>query len=255
MPVAAAAEDDLFYDRSDAEAGPALILVHGSGGDHTHWPEGLRRHGKMRVFTPDLPGHGRSAGAGRTRVEEYARVIDRFARTLGVGTAAVAGHSLGGAVALTLALMQPGWLSGVLLVGTGARLRVHPQILEGLSTAFAETIGQICDLSFGPEAPEDLIAQVRRQLMGNDPRVIQGDYQACDHFDVMGRVGGITCPALVISATDDRMTPVKYGEYLCRQIPGAAFARIEGAGHMMALEKPDAVIDAVAGFMGISPGR
>lgn len=255
MPVVALADASVFYERSDARTGPALILVHGSGGDHTHWPEALRRHEKMRVFTPDLPGHGRSTGSGRNSVEGYARVIDRFARALGIGTAAVAGHSLGGAVALTLALMKPEWLSGVLLVGTGARLRVHPQILEGLSTAFAETIGQICGLSFGPEAPEDLIARVRSRLMGNDPQVIHGDYLACDRFDAMQRIGNITCPTLVISATDDRMTPLKYGEYLCQRISGAAFARIEGAGHMMALEKPHAVITAVAGFMGISTGR
>ncbi|WP_373501694.1 alpha/beta fold hydrolase [Desulfococcus sp.] len=255
MPVAVMEEEAVFYDRSDAETGPALILVHGSGGDHTHWPEGLRHHDAMQVFAPDLPGHGRSTGAARETVEAYARVIDRFARTLGIGRAAVAGHSLGGAVALTLALMKPDWLSGILLVGTGARLRVHPRILEGLSASFEETVGMICDLSFGPEAPASVVADVQSQLMGNDPRVVQGDYRACDRFDGMGGIGGIACPTLVISAADDRMTPVKYGEFLHQRIPGATFALIESAGHMMALEKPEAVIAAVAGFMGIPRER
>ena len=81
------------------------------------------------------------------------------------------------------------------------------------------------------------------------------DYLACDGFDSMDRISGITFPTLVISATQDRMTPVKYGEYLHQRIPGAAFTLIEHAGHMMAIEKPDAVTAAVALFLGISPER
>lgn len=252
MPVATMDEGAVYYDQSDARTGPALILVHGSGGDHTHWPEGLRRHERLRVFAPDMPGHGRTAGTGYRTVAAYADVIDRFAGKLGIEKAAVAGHSLGGAVALTLALMRPAWLSRIILVGTGARLRVLPRILDGLASAFEETVELILSGLFGPETSPSVIADARRQLLENSPRVIQGDYLACDRFDIMDRIGEIACPTLVISATDDQLTPVKYGEYLHQRIPGAEFALIEGAGHMMAIEKPDAVIAAVAGFMGIS---
>lgn len=252
MPVAVMDDDAVFYDRSKAETGPALILVHGSGGDHTHWPEGLRHHEGIRVFAPDMPGHGRSPGTGCRTVEAYARFIDRFAGKLGIEKAAVVGHSLGGAVALTLALMKPQWLSRIVLLGTGARLRVRPQIIDGLVAAFEDTIELICSQVFGPETSPSVIADARKQLLQNSPRVIQGDYLACDRFDSMDRIGDIACPTLVISATDDQLTPVKYGAYLYQQIPGAEFTIIEHAGHMMAIEKPDAVIAAVTRFMGIS---
>ncbi len=150
---------------------------------------------------------------------------------------------------MTLALMKPGWLSGIILVGTGARLRVDPRITGGLADAFEETVDRICDMAFGPAAPASVIARVKRQLLGNAPAVIRGDYLACDRFDVMDRIGGIVCPTMVVSAGNDRMTPVKYGEYLHQRISGSTFAVIDGAGHMMAVEKPDAVIAAVAGFM------
>ncbi|MGD9876739.1 alpha/beta fold hydrolase [Desulfococcus sp.] len=251
MPVTAVDKKMLYYDRSDSETGPALILVHGSGGDHTHWPEGLRHHRGIRVYTPDLPGHGRSSGVGCTSVEAYADVIDRFARSLGIEKAAVAGHSLGGAVALTLAIRKPGWLNGAILVGTGARLRVLPKIIDGFENAFEETIDMICRQSIGPRASASLKAALQHQMLHNEPDVISGDYLACDHFDVMDDIGNIDCPALVISATDDRMTPVKYGQYLSRHIPGATFALIEGAGHMMAVEKPEALIAEVVRFLGI----
>lgn len=255
MPVAVMDDDAVFYDRSKAETGPALILVHGSGGDHTHWPEKLRHHEGIRVFAPDMPGHGRSSGSGCRTVKAYADFIDRFAGTVGLEKAAVAGHSLGGAVTLTLGLVKPQWLSRIVLVGTGARLRVQPQIIDGLLNAFEDTVEVICSQAFGPETSPSLIADARKQLLQNTPRVIQGDYLACDGFDSMDRIGGIALPTLVISATEDLMTPVKYGEYLHQQIPGAEFTLIEHAGHMMAVEKPDAVTAAVAQFLGISPVR
>ena len=251
MPVVMMDEGAVYYDRSKAETGPVLVLVHGSGGDHTHWPEGLRHHHGMRVFAPDMPGHGRSAGTGCESVEDYADVIDRFVGNLGIEKAAVAGHSLGGAVAMTLALMRPEWLSGIILVGTGARLRVHPKILDGLTTAFEDTVEVILGALFGPETPPSAVTAVRRQLRENTPRIIHGDYLACDRFDIMERMGEIVCPTRVISATDDRLTPLKYGEYLRQGIPGARFTLIEGAGHMMAIEKPNAVTNAVTRFLGV----
>jgi|GEM_PF-5576187 len=96
------------------------------------------------------------------------------------------------------------------------------------------------------------MAALQHQLPCNAPDVIEGDYRACDRFDVMERIGSIDCPVLVISATDDRMMPAKHGPHLSGQIPGVAFALIEGAGHMMAVEKPDALIAEMIRFLGVT---
>jgi len=78
-----------------------------------------------------------------------------------------------------------------------------------------------------------------------NPRVVWGDFAACDRFDIRERVGEITAPTLVITGSEDRMTPPKFGQWLAERIPGARFVLVEGAGHMVMLEKPDQVASAV----------
>jgi pimeloyl-ACP methyl ester carboxylesterase len=86
--------------------------------------------------------------------------------------------------------------------------------------------------------------------MLNTPlKVIHGDYNACNQFDIIDKVDEITLPAMVISGTADNLTPVKYGEYLCKNIPAAKHSIIKDAGHMMALEKPEEFIEIIVEFL------
>jgi pimeloyl-ACP methyl ester carboxylesterase len=82
-----------------------------------------------------------------------------------------------------------------------------------------------------------------------EAKVIYGDYSACNQFDIMEKAGEISLPTLVVSGTADKLTPVKYGEYLCQQIPGAQHYIIKQAGHMMALEMPDEFVRSVTDFL------
>jgi pimeloyl-ACP methyl ester carboxylesterase len=82
-----------------------------------------------------------------------------------------------------------------------------------------------------------------------DPAVLYGDLVACDRFDIRHRLGEIEAPALVIGATEDRMTPLRFAQYLAENLPHAELRVLEGAGHMMALERPEEVASAVKGFV------
>ncbi len=265
MPYITVAGERLFY--ALVEGDPArkrnLILVHGAGGDHTNWPAELRRLPGVNVFALDLPGHGRSTGQGRTSVDDYADTVDLFAQAVQLERASVAGHSMGGAIAQTLALRRPPWLVSVVLVGTGARLRVHPLILEGLHSAqtlppagtlppkYAAAIEAICQWQYGPTTSEQIQRKGRHQLLSVDPAVIHDDYVACNAFDVMDSVKEITLPTLIVTGSADKMTPLKYSQYLHDQIPGSQLVEIKDGGHMMAVEKPVEVAQAVARFLGV----
>lgn len=264
MPYTTVAGERLFYAlvEGDPTHKRNLILVHGAGGDHTHWPAELRRLPSVNVYALDLPGHGRSGGQGRTSVADYADGVHLFAQTLGLERASVVGHSMGGAIAQTLALRQPSWLDRVVLVGTGARLRVHPLILEGLrpaptgdlptgtsKTNFEATIDTISQWAYGPTTSEQILRKGRQQLLGVDPTVIYGDYTACNNFDVMDQVGGIKLPTLIIVGSADQMTPPKYSQHLHNQISGSQLVEIKDGGHMTAMEKPTEVAQAVARFL------
>ena len=73
MPTAG----DLFYfaSKQGAATKPAVVLIHGAGGDHLHWPYNVRRMGDYRVFAPDLPGHGKSEGIGEQTIGGYAKIV------------------------------------------------------------------------------------------------------------------------------------------------------------------------------------
>ena len=252
MPYTTVAGERLFYALFEGDPGRKrnLILVHGAGGDHTHWPAALRRLAGVNVYALDLPGHGRSAGRGCTNIDDYADSVHLFAQTVGLKQAALAGHSMGGAIAQTLALRRPPWLASIVLVGTGAQLRVDPLLLEALQKDFEAAVDTLCQWAYGPTQNESMRHQCRRLLLRTDVAVMRGDYAACNAFDVRDRVGEITLPTLIITGSADQMTPPGCGEYLRDRIAGAQLVEIKDGGHMVAVEKPAEVAQAVARFLG-----
>ena len=83
--------------------------------------------------------------------------------------------------------------------------------------------------------------------------VLYGDFLACDSFDVMESVKKIQVPTLLICGSADRMTPPNRSEYLRDQIEGAQLHIIEGAGHMVMIERPDEVAGLLTGFLDQIP--
>jgi pimeloyl-ACP methyl ester carboxylesterase len=244
MPFAQIGEQALFYTVS-RRGGPALILIHGAGGSHLHWPAALRRMPGATVYAVDLPGHGRSEGPGREHIEDYVADIVRFMDAVGVSRGVLVGHSMGGAIAQMTALMAPERVAGLVLVGTGARLRVAPALLDGILQDARGALALITEWAWGPEADPAMVARGRQMMARVNPRVVWGDFAACDRFDIRERVGEITAPTLVITGSEDRMTLPRFGQWLAERIPGARFVLVEGAGHMVMLEKPDQVASAV----------
>jgi pimeloyl-ACP methyl ester carboxylesterase len=225
---------------------PAVVLIHGAGGTHQQWLYQVRDLPAAATFALDLPGHGRSEGAGRTLVAAYGDWLLGFLDGLGLEQAVLAGHSMGGAIALDVALRFPQRVAGLALVATGARLRVVPAILDGLQQDPQQAIRVIAECSYSAETPPETVRLGRRQMEAGDPEVLRGDFLACDLFDLRGRLGEIAAPATVVCGTQDRMTPVKYATFLQENLPRASLQLVEGAGHMVLVERPQAVVQALA---------
>ncbi len=252
MPYTSIDDERIFYSEWDGDPGderPPLVLVHGAGGSHLHWPPQLRRLRDTDVYGLDLPGHGYSSGRGREAITAYRDLILAWVEARALRPFVLAGHSMGGAIALAFALHCPELLAGLVLVGTGAKLRVSPAILQGLREDFPATAKLICDWACGEGLDKRTRRLYLRRLLEVNPVVVLGDFLACDRFDVRQRLGEIPVPTLVIGGTADRMTPPKFSEYLRDHIPHAELVLIEGAGHMVMLEQPLAVTKAVAGFL------
>jgi pimeloyl-ACP methyl ester carboxylesterase len=229
---------------------PTLVLVHGAGGSPAVWTrqlEGLAD--AARVVAVDLPGHGGSSGDGCHAITDYAAVVGDVICAL-KPPVVLGGHSMGGGITQTVALTAPELLRGIVLVGTGARLRVLPELLSLLERGdYPASVELVQGRGWSPSAPPAMVEGGRRAMRETRGPVTRGDFLACDGFDAIARVGQIRLPALVIVGEDDVLTPVKYATYLQSQIPGAQLVRIPRAGHYVPLEAPDAVNDAIRGFL------
>jgi pimeloyl-ACP methyl ester carboxylesterase len=173
-------------------------------------------------------------------VEGYVRWLHDFITEKGYHEVVVVGHSLGGGIALQYALDYPGELKAIVLAGSGARLRVHPDYLKELEVAISGDAGPWLKRQ---EERTALMEPAFRQKflqtrMSTGPTPQLNDLRACDKFDVMDRMGEITLPTLLLCGTEDVMTPVKYHQYLADRIPGARMVVIPGTTHYLFTEKP-----------------
>jgi pimeloyl-ACP methyl ester carboxylesterase len=230
--------------------GEKVLFIHGSGWNtHMWYAQSDYLKSSMEVLLVDLPGHGESSGDGCDSVEEYRDAIYTTISELDIGRCYVAGHSLGGAIALSLSLTYPEILKGIILIGTGARLRVLPQILEGIVDDKENTLRNVGGLAFSGKASSVLKDQAFHEMMKCLGEIIQKDFSACNRFDVMNTVSTIRVPALILCGNDDALTLPKYSSYLHEAIYGSQLILIDDAGHMVMMEKPMEVNRAIEGFV------
>jgi len=227
-----------------------VVFVHGAGGNHLVW--GLQVHALAdyaRAVALDLPGHGRSTPPGRNSIEAYRDVVLGLLDTLAFERAVIVGHSMGGAIALALALSHPERVAGLGLVGTGARLRVLPAIMEGVLNDLATTARMVIEYSYAPGTDPEFLRRAEQEFCECPATVIYGDFWACNQFDVMARLAEIRAPTLVVCGREDRLTPPRYSVYLATHIPNATLVLIDNAGHSVMVEQPDETSQVLLHFV------
>ncbi|HNQ63924.1 MAG TPA: alpha/beta hydrolase [Syntrophorhabdaceae bacterium] len=232
-------------------AGEIILFIHGAGGNANSWlyqTKGLKS--QCEVIAVDLPGHGMaSVGKGCTSIKEYRDSIQDTLSSSGIDKCFMVGHSMGGAIAMSFAMTFPDTVKGIVLVSTGAKLKVFPQILEGLMKDKENTLNSIIEHAISKNAPDTLKMGYFEEMMKCSPEVIYGDFLACDRFNAMGTLNTINLPTLIICGTEDVLTPPKYSIYLQENIKGSRLVLIKDAGHMVMMEKPGEVNNAIIGFV------
>jgi pimeloyl-ACP methyl ester carboxylesterase len=182
-------------------------------------------------------------------VDAYAAWLVDFLKEVGLSRFILAGHSMGGAIALQAALGGIKGLEALVLLGTGARLRISPAIFEGIGGRFREFAPELVGWMTSAVSSDVLRDDITSDVLSTRPATFLSDFHACNGFDVMNRLDAIRVSTLVINGDDDRLTPLKYGEYLAANIPGAVLKIIHGAGHLAMLEKPTEVNAVIAAFV------
>jgi pimeloyl-ACP methyl ester carboxylesterase len=250
MPEVFVQGTDVHFQDTIRPMPRTVVFLHGAGGSHHTWRDqwaGLK--GAARLVIPDLPGHAGSMGAPRETVEEYAGWVPDFVKEAGISRFVLAGHSMGGAIALQAALDRIKGLEALILSGTGAKLKVSPVIFDGIADRFQEFAPELVEWMMAKATGPVLRDDVTKDILSTKPSTYATDFRACDRFDVRGRLGGIGVPTLVIVGDDDRLTPLRYSEFLAMNIRGAVLKIIRDAGHVAMLEKSEEVNGVIAAFL------
>ena len=239
---------------------PAVVFVHGAGLDHSVF--GLQSryfgyHGR-NVLALDLPGHGRSAGPPLATIGEMADWVLRAMDAQKIRKASLVGHSMGSLVVLECAARAPERVERIALLGAAYPMKVGEAFMDAArrndhAAYDMETIwghAPLVPLGGNPNPGMWMYGDMLARLARLAPGVLHNDLQACDSYaGGAAAAAKVKCPALFILGRRDQMTPLKSGQAFARLLPGAQVVQLAPSGHSLMAESPDAVLDALIGFL------
>lgn len=247
-----------FYEERGKRrgAGDAVLLFHSLLCDGGMWRAQLGPLAELgRVIVFDSPGHGRSDVPPPFTLEDNAAALADVFSELSVDRAVIVGLSWGGMIGMRAALLYPDRVRALALLDTSAeevpfverakhRVMVSFARRYGLPLALVRT--QVAPLMFSERtlrARPEVVDEFSRTLNGY-PR--EGTARATlavaiHRKSIVDRLGAIRVPTLVLCGRDDRATPPERSRTIASRIPGARLEWIDDAGHLSAVENPDAV--------------
>ncbi|MHA2140029.1 MAG: alpha/beta fold hydrolase [Candidatus Thorarchaeota archaeon] len=236
-----------FEERGKGNPGP-IIMVHGAGGSSATWYMQIKHlSNRLHMIGIDLNGHGKTPDRKEINLTQgYLKDIDAIVTQF--EKPVLCGHSMGGALTQLYALEKPDNLAGIILVGTGARLRVNLMIFNLIENDFDGYVNAVGEIMFHGDADETLREASRVEVRKCPASITYRDYTLCNEFDIMDGVADINLPALVIVGDSDALTPVKYSQYLADKIEGSEMHIIPNAGHSVMLEQWESFNDVVANW-------
>ena len=248
----------------DNGPGPVVVLLHGFPFDRHLWNAQVANIGSIyRVITPDLRGHGESAAPdGAYPIDALADdVIETLDALQLRGPVVIGGHSMGGYVALSLAVRFPERVRALILIDTRAgadgfdaasNRKSLARLVEETGETTTVVDGMLPKL-FSPltrERRPEVISMLHEQMLKTHPRAIVGALRGmAERPDRTGDLSKIRVPALVLVGEDDAITPVTEAQTLADALPNAQLEVIPGAGHVAPAENPDATNRAILTFL------
>lgn len=256
MPFARSHGADIYWKVEGEEGRPRLLLLNSIGTDMDLWEAALPTlRAGFSILRIDTRGHGASGVLdGDYAMPVLARDVEAAMVAAGFGSAVMAGVSLGGMIAMQLALDMPHRVDGLALVCTSATMdraawtaRVEKVRAEGMEGIVDLAMSRFLSPGFATERPE-VAATIRQGLLLMRPDGYAGCGAAIRDMELEDRLAVIACPTLVVTGDRDTSTPFEgHGEHLVARIPGARHIAL-AAAHLAPLEAPDALAAALLDF-------
>jgi 3-oxoadipate enol-lactonase len=249
-----------LWGRDEGE-GPAIVLLHGVGANHTLWnaviPDLV---GSFRVVAPDLRGHGRTPAPPGSEMtfDELARDVLGLLDAKGVPTAHLVGMSGGAFLALRMALDRPDRVKSLTMVSGAAYCDNHTRSvaerwIETYTKEGADpfALRLLKDVYYPDWIEEhlDFADQVRAEVARTDYGPAVRWSRAMMKFDERNRIASVARPTLIIQAMDDQVVDASHGRILRQSILDAQIRIFAETGHMIPIERPSETAAAVGKFV------
>ena len=260
MPFAASSGASIYWKLEGAEDRPALVLLNSIGTDMSLWDAAMPGLlASFRTLRIDTRGHGASdAPDGEYSLSMLAGDVTAVMSAAGIERAAIAGVSLGGMIAMELALGHPERVSAIALICTSATMdgtvwrdRIAQVRAGGTASIADAALQRFLSPAFTAGNPAVAVS-LKRNLVAQSAQGYAGAGAAIRDMDVIGRLPGIACPVMVVTGERDVSTPLaSHGEKLLAAIPGASHVHLDSS-HLPPIEAPAALVGALRSFL--SPG-
>jgi pimeloyl-ACP methyl ester carboxylesterase len=235
-----------------------VVFVHGAANDHSVWTLQSRyfAHHGFNVLAVDLPGHGKTPGTPFTAIADYSAWLVQMLDATNVAEATIVGHSMGSLIALETAARCPDRVEKIVLVGTALPMAVSQPLLQS-SKANDHAAFELIN-SFAHSAPAQLggnrvpgawmLGGSMRLMERSAPGALHADFVACNNYR-LADLASVTCPVLLVLGSKDQMTPARAARALGEGLQHSQTVVVESSGHSLMSEQPDAVLDALIGFI------
>ncbi len=235
MPMLHVGDVNLYYEVHGE--GEPLVLIPGLGSDVSDYVRVIELLAAgCRVVALDNRGAGRSDKPDIPySVEMMAEDVAGLMTALGLGSAFVLGHSMGGRIALTLALRHPELVKGLVLVSTAARVSGTARGRVQLLGSISRRMPILRSLDAHPQPYYAFLRQL----------------EASRDFDCSARLPEIRVPTLLVHGTRDRLVPLGLAEELRAGIPGSQLVTFRG-GHLLLYTQAGACVGAIREFLSVA---
>jgi 3-oxoadipate enol-lactonase len=266
MQVKASFEPRLNWVRTSTEKSETVVLIHAVGHDLTYWDrqiEALRIDYNVVAF--DLPGHGSSTGLPEDWSFDYAAaIVAKLIEETSTSPVHLVGISFGGMIAQVTTLSRPELVRSLTLIGTASHF---PNTARDAMRARAETVREGGMVAVVPSSLErwftqktrrqrpDIVDRITKTLLGDDPATHAAIWDVISHLDIRSRIGEVACPTLILVGEHDPSTPPSVAYELQNAITDAKITVIPDASHIVTVEVPAAVNDALIAFLNELKGK
>lgn len=248
----------LSYRREGS--GPAVLLVHGVGGDSSNWTAiASRLAARFEVISMDLRGHGRSdVITGPISVDDLALDAIHVLDAAGVSTCRVVGFSLGGAIAQCVALDYPERVEKLAVVGTvcGRTEEERAKVIDRIrfleqhgTAAIADSNRQRWFTDEFQQAHPDIVAARVEQVRRTDSASYLHAFTVFCTTDFADRVGELAIPTLIVTGEHDQAATPRMARLMHERIAGSRFHILAHLRHSVLIEAPDRIASLLEGFL------